>query len=119
MSLVAILFYPLSVLFGSCCLSEFTLAGLEKERAGAAFSSLRRWLSGWKSSEVILSHTTNQLQFYKQLLHAQFCLDRNIMVHTMTNIPARSGCGLINAEALLGRDTTSVQTNYNRRSQHY
>ena len=37
------------------------------------------------------------------------------MVHNMTNIPARSGCGLINAEALLGRDTTSVQTNYNHR----
>ena len=87
----------------------------KKERSGAAFTSLRRWLSGWKRSEVILSHTTNQLQFYKQLLHAQFCLDRNIMVHNMTNIPARSGCGLINAEALLGRDTTSVQTNYNHR----
>ena len=25
------------------------------------FSSLRRWLSGWKNSEVILSHATNQL----------------------------------------------------------
>ena len=29
-------------------------------------------------------------------------LDRNIMIHSTTNMPARSGCGLINVEALLG-----------------
>ena len=32
------------------------------------------------NSEAILSHTTNQLHFYKQLLQ-NFTLDRNIMVH--------------------------------------
>ena len=51
-----------------------------------AFSFLRRWLSGWKNSEVILSHTTNQLHFDKQLLH-NFTLDRNIMIHNTTNMP--------------------------------
>ena len=67
-----------------------------------AFSFLRGWLSGWKNSEVILSHTTNQLHFDKQLLH-NFTLDRNIMIHKTTNMPARSGCGLIKADqALLG-----------------
>ena len=66
-----------------------------------AFSFLRRWLSGWKNSEVILSHTTNQLPFEKQLLH-NFTLDRDIMIHYTTNMPARSGCGMINAEAVLG-----------------
>ena len=64
-----------------------------------AFSFLRRWLSGWKNSDF--SHTTNQLHFDKQLLHSA-SLDRNIMIDNTTNIPARSGCGLINAEALLG-----------------
>ena len=34
------------------------------------------------------------------------------MVHYMTNISAKSGYGLINAEALLGGDTTSVHINY-------
>ena len=66
-----------------------------------AFSFLRRWLSGWKNSEVILSHTINQLHFDKQLLH-NVTLDSNILIQNMTNMPARSGCGLINAEALLG-----------------
>ena len=67
-----------------------------------AFSFLRRWLSGKKNSEVILSHTTKQLHFDKKLLH-NFTLDRNIMIHNTTNMPARSGCGLINADqALLG-----------------
>ena len=66
-----------------------------------AFLFLRRWLSGWKNSEVILSHTTNQIHFDKQLLH-NVTLDRNIMIHNTTNMPARSGCGLINPEALLG-----------------
>ena len=67
-----------------------------------AFSSLRRWLSGKKNSEVILSHTTKQLHFDKKLLQ-NFTLDRNIMIHNTTNMPARSGCGLINADqALLG-----------------
>ena len=73
----------------------------KREIRPTAFSFLRRWLSGWKNSEVILSHTTNQLHFDKQLLH-NFTLDRNIMIHNTTNIPARPGCGLINAEALLG-----------------
>ena len=31
------------------------------------------------------------------------------MVHKTTNISSRSDCGFINAEALLGGDTTSVQ----------
>ena len=52
-------------------------------------------------------------------LRVQFFLDINIKVHNTTNIPARSGRGLINAEALLGGDTTSVHINYNHRSQHY
>ena len=51
------------------------------------------------NSEVILSHTTNQLHFYKQLLQ-NFTLDRNIS--------SKSGCGLINAVAFLGGDITSV-----------
>ena len=59
------------------------------------------------NSEVILSHTTNHLHFYKQLLQ-NFTLDRNVMVHNTTNISSKSSCGLINAEALLGGDTTSV-----------
>ena len=66
-----------------------------------AFSFLRRWLSGWKNSEVILSHTISQLHFDKQLLH-NVTLDRNILIQNTTNMPARSGCGLINAEGLLG-----------------
>ena len=65
-----------------------------------AFSFLRRWLSGWKNSEVILSHIINQLHFDKKLLH-NVTLDRNIMIQTTTNMPARSGCVLINAEAPL------------------
>ena len=73
----------------------------KREIRSTAFSFLRRWLSGWKNSEVILSHTTNQLHFDKQFLH-DFTLDRDIMIHYTTNMPARSGCGLINAEALLG-----------------
>ena len=60
------------------------------------------------NSEVILSHTTNQLHFYKQLLQ-NFTLDRNIMAHNTTNISFKSGYGLINAEALLWGDTKSVQ----------
>ena len=74
----------------------------KREIRPTAFSFLRVWLSGWKNSEVILSHTTNQLHFDKQLLH-NFTLDRNIMIHKTTNMPARSGCGLIKADqALLG-----------------
>ena len=72
-----------------------------REIRPTAFSFLRRWLSGWKNSEVILSHIVNQLHFDKQLLH-NVTLDRNIMIQNTTNMPARSGCGLINAEALLG-----------------
>ena len=49
------------------------------------FSSLRRWLSRRKNSEVILSHTTNQLLVFKQLLH-NFTLDINIVVQNSTNI---------------------------------
>ena len=52
-------------------------------------------------------NTTSQLHFYKQLLE-NFTLDRNIMVHNTTNISSKSSCGLINAKALLGGDTTSV-----------
>ena len=80
----------------------FMIALLRKrEIRPTAFSFLRRWLSGWKNSEVILSHIVNQLHFDKQLLH-NVTLDRNIMIQNTTNMPARSGCGLINAEALLG-----------------
>ena len=50
-----------------------------------AFSFLRRWLSGWKNSEVILSNTTNQLHFGKQFLH-NFTLDRDIMIEYTTNM---------------------------------
>ena len=81
----------------------FMIALLRKREIWpTAFSFLRRWLSGWKNSEVILSQTTNQLHFDKQLLHNNVTLDRNIMIHNTTNMPARSGCGLINLEALLG-----------------
>ena len=73
----------------------------KREIRPTAFSFLRRWLSRWKNSEVILSHTTNQLHFDKQLLY-NFILDRNIMIHKTTNMPVRSGCRLINAEALVG-----------------
>ena len=45
------------------------IALLGKEIWPIAFSFLRRWLSVWKNFEVILSHTTNQLHFDKQLLH--------------------------------------------------
>ena len=57
----------------------------EKWDPGQPFSSLRGWLSRWKNSEVILSHTTNQLLVFKQLLH-NFTLNRNIVVHNSTNI---------------------------------
>ena len=72
-----------------------------REIRPTAFSFLRRCLSGWKNSEVMLSHTTNQLHFDKQLLH-NFILDRNIMIHNTTNMPVRSGCVMINAEAPIG-----------------
>ena len=42
------------------------------------------------NSEVILSHTTNQLHFHKQLLQ-NFTLDRNIMIHDTTTISSKSG----------------------------
>ena len=71
-----------------------------REIRPTAFSFLRRWLSGWKNSEVILSHIINQSHFDKKLLH-NVTLDRNIMIQTTTNMPARSGCVLINAEAPL------------------
>ena len=73
----------------------------KREIRPTAFSFLRRWLSGWKNSELILSHTTNQLHFDKQLLH-NFTFDRNIMIHNTANMRARLGYGLTNAEALLG-----------------
>ena len=82
---------------------QFMIALLGKrEIPSIAFSFLRRWLGGWKNSEVILSHRTNQLHSDKQILH-NFTLDRNIMIHYTTNMPATSGCGLIKADqALLG-----------------
>ena len=52
-----------------------------REIRPTAFSFIRRRLSGWKNSEVILSHTTNQLHFDKQLLH-NFILGRNIIIHS-------------------------------------
>ena len=57
----------------------------KREIRPTAFSFLRRWLSGWENSEVILRHTTNQLHLDKQLLH-NFTLDRNIMIHNTTNM---------------------------------
>ena len=78
----------------------FMIALLRKREIWpTAFSFLRRWLSGWKNSDF--SQTINQLHFDKQLLH-RAPLDRNIMIQNTTNMTARSGCGLINAEALLG-----------------
>ena len=64
-----------------------TLEGLngKKRDSKQPFSSLRRWLSRWINSEVILSLTTNQLHLFKQPLH-NFTLDRNIMVCKTTNI---------------------------------
>ena len=56
---------------------------------------------GGKILKSFFSQITNQLHFDKQLLH-NFTLDTNIMIHNTTNMPAKSGCGLINAEALLG-----------------
>ena len=56
----------------------------KREIRPTAFSFLRRWLSGWKNSKVILSHTTNQLHFDKQLVH-NFTLDRDTT--NMTNMP--------------------------------
>ena len=78
----------------------------KREIRPTAFSFLRiiieGGLVGGKILKSLLSHTTNQLHFGKQLLH-NFTLYRNIMIHNTTNMPARSGCGLINAdEALLG-----------------
>ena len=93
---------------------------MEKGDPEQPFSSLRRWLSRWKNSEVILSHIKNQLHVFKQLLY-NFTLDRNIMVHMQNDqysIPAKSGCELINAEALLSGDTASVHINYNHGSRH-
>ena len=84
----------------------------KREIRPTAFSFLRRWFSGWKNSEVILSHTTNQLHFDKQLLY-NFTLDRDIMIHYTTNMPARSGYGLTNAEALLGGYSTTLLTRGN------
>ena len=87
----------------------------KREIRPTAFSFLRRWLSGWKNSELILSHTTNQLHFDKQLLH-NFTLDKDIMIHYTINMPARSGCGLINPEsklflAVINEETTSEHIN--------
>ena len=80
----------------------FMIAFLRKREIWpTAFSFLRRWLSGLKNSEIILSHTINQLHFDKQLFH-NVTLDRNFMIQNTTDMPARSGCDLINTEALLG-----------------
>ena len=98
-------------------INDRTTSLTEREKHGAAFSFLRRLLSGWKNSEVILSHATNQLHFYRQLLY-NFTLNRNITVHNMTNVSVKSSYGLINAESLLGGDTTSVHINYNHKSRH-
>ena len=49
----------------------------------------------------------------------QVTLNSNIMVHNMTNISAKSGYGLINAEALPGGDTTLAHSNYSHKSRHY
>ena len=62
----------------------------KREIRPTAFSFLRMWLSGWKNSEVILSHTTNQLHFDKQLFHSA-TLERNIKIDNSTNMSARSG----------------------------
>ena len=76
---------------------------LEKERSGRQlFLFLEGGLVGGK---ILKSFSVTQQTSYtstKRLLH-NFTLDRNIMIHNTTNMPARSGCGLIKADqALLG-----------------
>ena len=89
MSLILIktLFYKASLLEGEIwCWSllgeGLTVKWKKKVDPEQPFSSLRRWLSWRKNSEVILSHTTNQLLVFKQLLY-NFTLDRNILVHNI------------------------------------
>ena len=48
-------------------------------------------------------------------------LDKNILVHNTSNIPANSGCGLMPKLFLAGmsKDTASVHITYNHTSQHH
>ena len=74
---------------------------MEKERSGTAFSSLEGWHSQRKNSEVILIHPKKQyLHFYKNRL-PNFTLDRNIMAHNATNIPAKSVKQILERECVL------------------
>ena len=41
-------------------MNDGTTSLIQREKSGAAFSRLIRWLSGWKNSEVIFSHATKQ-----------------------------------------------------------
>jgi len=91
---------------------------MEKERsetARRAFSSLRRWRSERKNTEVILSHLKKSVTLLQTAQHS-FTLDKNFMVHSTTNIPnaAKSGCGLMQKLSLEGmkKGTTSVHINY-------
>ena len=55
--------------------------------------------------KILKSFTVTQQTSYTSTNSSCTCnvtLDRNIMTDNTTNVPARSGCGLINAEALLG-----------------
>ena len=72
--------------------SDRTISSIGKrEIPNSFFQVLEGGLMGG-NSEAILSHTTHQLHFYKQLLQ-NFTLDRSIMVHNTTNISSKSDCG--------------------------
>ena len=94
---------------------------MEKKRdPEQPFLSFTRWLSKWTNSEVILSHTKKPVTRLPTAL-AQFyfgCIYYGSQ-NDQYSIPAKSGCGLINAEALLGGDTALAHINYNHRSRHY
>ena len=82
---------------------------MEKEISGTAFSSLRRWRSERKNTEVILSHIKKSVTLLQTAQHS-FTFDKN----STTNIPAKSGCGLMQKLSLVGmnKGTTSVHVNY-------
>ena len=86
--LMTTVFYKTWLLQGEIwCWSLLGFKGLNEKKKDPEqpFLSLRRWLSKWTNSEVILSHTKNQLHVFQQLL-LNFTLDGNITVHKTTNI---------------------------------
>ena len=101
-------------------INDHTTYLIGKERSGAPFSSLKRWRSERVISEVILSHLKKISYTSTTALH-NFALDKNIMVHSTTNIPAKLGCGLMPKLFLadMSKETTSVHINYNHRSRHH